>query len=274
MKKTMKKLTALLLALTLFFCLCAQSTWAAETQAASSERATLSVQSTKTKAKIAVGSVKTKGGEKVKVPVKISDNPGIAGVALEFSLPKGMKLNGISVGKAYKDGVFTRNGKTVSWFGADNVKKNGTLFTLTVTAPKQGGTYKIKAALKDGAAANLCDENGKTVKAKFSAGTVKVSVSKTAAKLTVPTIRTVKADRGQLTVSWKKNTSGKGFELQCCTDKKFKKNVKTVKISRNSVTSRTISGLKKGKTYYVRLRSVTGSNHSDWSGVKKAKTGV
>jgi hypothetical protein len=44
-----------------------------------------------------------------------------------------------------------------------------------------------------------------------------------------------------------------------------------VKISKNSTTSKTISGLKNGKTYYVRIRTVSGSSKSGWSSVKKVK---
>ncbi len=88
-------------------------------------------------------------------------------------------------------------------------------------------------------------------------------------KTTLSSVKNVKGKK--MTVKWKKNTKGKGYQIQYSTDKNFKKGNKTVKIGKNSTTSKTISKLKKGKTYYVRIRTVNGSNTSDWSGVKSVK---
>jgi hypothetical protein len=74
----------------------------------------------------------------------------------------------------------------------------------------------------------------------------------------------------KLTVTWKKNAQVTGYQVQCATDKNFKTIVKKVTSSK---TSTTISGLKKGKTYYVRIRTykkVSGNNYySSWSSSMK-----
>lgn len=86
------------------------------------------------------------------------------------------------------------------------------------------------------------------------------------------TLRSVKSAKGRkLIASWACNTSGKGYELQYSTDKKLKKSVKKRKISQISTTSVTIPKLSRGKTYYVRIRTVSGKKVSGWSGVKKVK---
>lgn len=86
-----------------------------------------------------------------------------------------------------------------------------------------------------------------------------------ATKLTKVTVKKKTA-----TVTWKKNTTGKGYQLQCSTNKKFKKPVKTYKIGKNTITKATIKKLKKG-TYYLRIRTIKGKKHSGWSKIKKVK---
>ena len=58
-------------------------------------------------------------------------------------------------------------------------------------------------------------------------------------------------------------------------DKRFKKNVKKVTIKKNTATKKTVSGLKKGKTYYVRIRTYKKANqstlYSKWSAFKTVK---
>lgn len=72
-----------------------------------------------------------------------------------------------------------------------------------------------------------------------------------------------------LTVKWKKNTTGKGYEIQYSTNKNFKTGNKSIKIKKNGTVGTTIKGLKKGKTYYVRIRTVSGKTVSGWSNSKK-----
>lgn len=74
-----------------------------------------------------------------------------------------------------------------------------------------------------------------------------------------------------MTVQWKKNTTGKGYEVQYSTDKKFKKKVMTVKVKKARAVKTTIRNLEKGVTYYVRIRAVCGDVASVWSKAKTVK---
>ena len=47
----------------------------------------------------------------------------------------------------------------------------------------------------------------------------------------------------------------KGYQIQLATDKKFKKNKKTVTISKQKTTKTTVKKLKAKKKYYVRIRT-------------------
>ena len=226
---------------------------------------TLSTQSS-SDATITVGSVSAKTGQKVSIPVKISGNPGIAGMALEFSLPSGMTLNSITAGDVLKDGRFTQNGKIITWYATDNTFRDGVILNLNVTAPTSAGSYTVKAALKDGKASNFSDEASNSVGVSFEAG--KVSVTGNSLSKTI--LSSVKWDKKKktVTVKWKKNTKGKGYEVEYSTDNKFKKSEKVVKIKNNKTVTTTVKKLKKG-TWYFRIRTVKGKEYSDWSGVKK-----
>lgn len=86
---------------------------------------------------------------------------------------------------------------------------------------------------------------------------------------------------GGFSVKWKKQTSQTtGYEIQYSTSSKFaKKATKTVTVSKNKTTSKTVSGLKAKKKYYVRIRTyktvkVNGRSmkiYSGWSKVKSVK---
>ena len=57
-----------------------------------------------------------------------------------------------------------------------------------------------------------------------------------------------------LKIRWNKVTCS-GYEVRYSTDKKMKKGVKTVKITKSSATSTTIKKIKKGSTYYAQVRA-------------------
>ncbi len=65
-------------------------------------------------------------------------------------------------------------------------------------------------------------------------------------------------------------------EVQLSSDKKFKKDKKTVIIKKKKATKTTIKKLKVKKKYYVRVRTYKTLNgkrvYSSWSKVKTAKT--
>ena len=79
----------------------------------------------------------------------------------------------------------------------------------------------------------------------------------------------------KITVIWKKNKTCSGYAIQYSLNKNFRSGVKTIYIGKNSMTKKTLSGLVKGKTYYVRLASYkkAGSTKilSNWSKAKAVK---
>lgn len=136
----------------------------------------------------------------------------------------------------------------------------------------------------------MVDNSGKvTVKAKFigkatitikSASTAEYNSASKKITITVnpskPAISSVKNAKGKkLLVKWKKNSAVTGYQIQYSTDKKFQNGAKTVAISKNSTSSKTIKSLKRGAAYNVRIRTyktVSGTKYySEWSKVKKVK---
>ncbi len=80
---------------------------------------------------------------------------------------------------------------------------------------------------------------------------------------------------GKLTVTWKKNKAVNGYEIQYSTDKKFLSGIKKKTVKKKTITVLKLSGLKAGKTYYVRIRTYKKINgkkyYSAWSKVKSAR---
>ena len=79
----------------------------------------------------------------------------------------------------------------------------------------------------------------------------------------------------KIKLSWKKNAKADQYEIQYSTSKKFTKSkTKTLKAGKNK-SAKTLSGLKKGKTYYIRIRSYSYADGlvgiGEWSKVKKVK---
>ena len=89
-------------------------------------------------------------------------------------------------------------------------------------------------------------------------------------------IKKVKVTKKALAVTWNKVSGVKGYQVQVATDKKFKKNKKTVTIKKQKTTKTTVKKLKAKKKYYIRVRTyktVKGKKvYSSWSSAKSVKT--
>ncbi len=103
--------------------------------------------------------------------------------------------------------------------------------------------------------------------------------SATSARVQKPnktSIKKSKAKKGSVELTWSKAKGVKGYEIQLATNKKFKKNKKTVTIKKRKTTKTTVKKLKAKKKYYVRIRTykiVNGKKvYSSWSKVKSVKT--
>ncbi len=79
-----------------------------------------------------------------------------------------------------------------------------------------------------------------------------------------------------ITLTWAKVKGVKGYQIQVATDKKFKKNKKTVTIKKQKTTKTTVKKLKAKKKYFVRIRTYKTVNgkkvYSSWSKAKTVKT--
>ena len=102
---------------------------------------------------------------------------------------------------------------------------------------------------------------------------LKIPVSITPIRQSVLALKSSKSR--QMTVSWKKDTRATGYQIMCSTDKKFRKNVKTVNIKKYKTTRCTVKKLARNKRYYVRVRSYKkvsgGKLYGSWSSTKNVK---
>lgn len=102
---------------------------------------------------------------------------------------------------------------------------------------------------------------------------LKIPVSITPIRQSAPALKSSKSR--QMTVSWKKDTRATGYQIMYSTDKKFRKNVKTVNIKKYKTTRCTVKKLVRNKRYYVRVRSYKkvsgGKLYGSWSSTKNVK---
>ena len=154
-------------------------------------------------------------------------------------------------GKVQKPSVTVKNSK-------GKALKNGTDYTVSYPkGMKNVGKYTVKVTLKG----NYSGTKSLT----YNINPKGTSVSK------------VKAAKKGFKVTWKKQaTQTTGYQVQYSTSSKFKK-AKTVTISKNKTTSKSVSKLSAKKKYYVRVRTyktvkVNGKNVKLYSGWSKAKS--
>lgn len=111
-------------------------------------------------------------------------------------------------------------------------------------------------------------QNAAGNKAKASASKVK--------KLKKVVLKKAKSTkRGALKLTWKRDKKVTGYQAIVATDKKFKKNKKTAWIKKNKTVSKTFTKLKRGKTYFAKVRAYKKIGkkkvYGAYSKVKKAK---
>ncbi|MDE6252504.1 MAG: Ig-like domain-containing protein [Lachnospiraceae bacterium] len=139
---------------------------------------------------------------------------------------------------------------------------------------KSGGTYKLNVSLN-------VKEPDRTkgypqiMKTHFCF----VEISKKAIIPSKQNINVKKLANRKMKLTWNKDVGVRGYQIQYCTDSRFKDGIKSITIKNNMAVAKTISNLKKGKTYYVRVRSYrniklngkTNVIYGSWSRVKKVK---
>ncbi len=179
-----------------------------------------------------------------------------------LGLTKLKKLSGLS------------NAITLKWKRATSAKKY-----VIYRKEGEGGTYEKIDTTEENTYTDKSVKSGKKYyyKIRVVTGTSAKDTSnvKAAWYLKTPTLKAVKNKSGKkLKVTWKKSGGSGGYEVQYSAGKNFKK-AKTVKVKGKNTLKTTIKGLKKKKTYYVRVRAYKdtddGRIYSKWSGVIQVK---
>ena len=154
-------------------------------------------------------------------------------------------------GKVQRPGVTVKNSK-------GKALKNGTDYKISYPkGMKNVGKYTVKVTLKG----NYSGSKSMT----YNINPKGTSVSK------------VKAAKKGFKVTWKKQaTQTTGYQVQYSTSSKFKK-AKTVTVSKNKSTSKSVGKLSAKKKYYVRVRTyktvkIGGKSVKLYSGWSKAKS--
>ncbi len=169
---------------------------------------------------------------------------------------------------------------TIKKIDISGIKLTLPVFTCTGKAIKPEFTIQVSGiTLKKGTDYTVKYTNNKNVgiasmtvsgKGGFK-GTIKKTFKIKPAKPVVSNLTSPKAKK--LKVTYKKSAGAAKYEIKYSTSKKFSK--KTTKTVTTSKLKKTISGLKKGKTYYVKVRSfkkVSGKTYySNYSKIKKVK---
>lgn len=142
----------------------------------------------------------------------------------------------------------------------DKKLKNVNYKNYTYKLKKTAKAYRYyKLEIKDNKGADCTQLSGLTLKGKT------VTVKKTS-------ISSAKRTGTKLKLKWKKVSGASGYQIQYSRSPKFKSAVK-VKVKGASKRSKTISKLKKGRTYYVRVRAYKtvngGTVYSSWSAKRK-----
>jgi len=170
----------------------------------------------------------------------------------------------------------TRSGLKLSW----NKVYNATGYTVWRKASTADSFTKI-ATIKKGDITSYNDTRA-TNGTKYTyyvrpTGNVTVRTNKvTKLFLKATEITKISSPKaGQVKVTWDKNTKADGYQVRYSKSESFS-SYSTSKITSKNTVSKTLTGLTKGKTYYVKVRSYKKSGdttyYSAWTTVSSVKT--
>lgn len=141
--------------------------------------------------------------------------------------------------------------------------------SVMVKGTKQDEVKDGKPATKPSEPATTPSTTQPTTKPSTTKNTEAVKPKKTS-------IKKLSKGKKKFTVTWAKVSGVKGYQIQYSSDKKLKKNNKSVTVTKQKTTKATVKKLKSKKKYYVRVRTYKTVNgkkiYSSWSKVKSVKT--
>lgn len=177
--------------------------------------------------------------------------PGLSGTS---NSPAGIVFKWKKAANASGYKIYRRTGNSSKWVNIATVSGSNTL-VYTDGSVKAGTMYIYTVRAYKGSALSAYNKNGSRI-----------------VRLTAPVqYKPSSKASGKLTVRWKKAAGASGYQIQYAASRSMRGS-RTVSAS---ALTRTLSGLKKGSTYYVRIRAykkVSGKTYySTWSSVKNAK---
>lgn len=177
--------------------------------------------------------------------------PGLSGTS---NSPAGIIFKWKKAANASGYKIYRRTGNSSKWVNIATVSGSNTL-VYTDGSVKAGTMYTYTVRAYEGSALSAYNKNGSRI-----------------VRLTAPVqYKPSSKASGKLTVRWKKAAGASGYQIQYAASRSMRGS-RTVSAS---ALTRTLSGLKKGSTYYVRIRAykkVSGKTYyGAWSSVKNVK---
>lgn len=177
--------------------------------------------------------------------------PGLSGIS---NSPAGIIFKWKKAANASGYKIYRRTGNSSKWVNIATVSGSNTL-VYTDGSVKAGTMYTYTVRAYKGSALSAYNKNGSRI-----------------VRLTAPVqYKPSSKASGKLTVRWKKAAGASSYQIQYAASRSMRGS-RTVS---TSALTRTLSGLKKGSTCYVRIRSCKKVNgkayYGTWSSVKNAK---
>lgn len=177
--------------------------------------------------------------------------PGLSGTS---NSPAGIIFKWKKAANASGYKIYRRTGNSSKWVNIATISGSNTL-VYTDGSVKAGTMYTYTVRAYKGSALSAYNKNGSRI-----------------VRLTAPVqYKPSSKASGKLTVRWKKAAGASGYQIQYAASRSMRGS-RTVSAS---ALTRTLSGLKKGSTCYVRIRSCKKVNgkayYGTWSSVKNAK---
>lgn len=166
----------------------------------------------------------------------------------------------LSITKTYGDGPFTLN------FSSSGGKVTYSTSNKKVVTVSNKGKVSIKGCgISEIRVRSAANEKYKEKNTKI---TIIVKPKK-------QNITEFKIDKRNILLKWKKDTKADGYYIYYSTDYKFSNDLQKVKVAKNKTTSNTLTKLKTGKKYYVKICSYKKSGNQevlgDFSSIRNVK---